>query len=79
MKNIFEEEEKIIINHLGMEGSKSDLCKQIEIGIIINNDKEIITLMHNLLNKVENMSEKEWKEVKSNLPLMVSINDEDFI
>lgn len=76
-KNFFEEEEKIIINHLGLEGSKQDCCKQIEMGIIVNNDKDIANLMCDLLKKIENMTEDEWMEIQSNLPFLVTISDED--
>lgn len=77
-KNIFEEEEKIILNHLAIEGDKDSCCEKLKLGISISNDEYVIKILEDLLTKITGIKEDEWLELQSCLPYEISIKDEDF-
>lgn len=74
--NMFDEDEKILLNHIGADTNKEMVMEQLKVNLVCAFD-EMKEAVVSLLNKIEKMSEGEWQEVQKYIPLDVSIDEED--
>ena len=76
--DVFDEEEKIILNHLALESSKDTCCEQLSMGMAISSDNDVVSVLQSTYAKIKNLSVEEWSDLQSVLPYEVSISDSDF-
>lgn len=76
--DVFNEEEKIILNHLAVDASKDMCCEQLSMGMAISNDNDVVSVLQSTYAKIRDLSVEEWSDLQSMLPYDVSISDDDF-
>lgn len=75
---VFNEEEKIILNHLALDASKDVCCDQLSMGMAISDDMDVVAVLQSTYAKIRDLTVEEWADLQSILPYEVSISDDDF-
>lgn len=76
--HVFDEEEKLILNHLAVDVGKDICCEQLSMGISICDDTAVISVLEAVQSKILDLSVDEWADLQSYLPFDVSISEDDF-
>lgn len=74
----FNEEEKIILNHLAVDNGKDVCCEQLSMCLSISDDSDIVSILESTYSKIKDLSSEDWADLQSVLPYDVSISDDDF-
>lgn len=73
----FNDDERMILNHLGNNKDKDGCIQDIEMGILVTNNGDVKLAMKSLLDKVISLSNSEWEDMQGYFPLSTSLNDDD--
>ena len=82
MSFLFDTEEQLIINkttaNVKLKNfSKANILQRFDFVLSMNNDNDIFNLYDGLKNKFEEITEKEWDNVKAFLPFAIPYSEED--
>lgn len=77
--NIFDEEERVILNHNAIGISREACCEQLAFNMAVTSDNDCVQLLQALYAKVRDLSDEEWEDLQKYLPFEVSFSDEDNI
>lgn len=75
---VFDEEEKIILNHLAINVGKDVCCEQLSMGMAVCEDSDVVSVLQATYSKIRDLSVEEWDNLQSFLPFSVSVSDDDF-
>lgn len=76
---IFNVDEKIILNRMGAGVSKSEFLAQVGFSDAATNDADCKALMHDVLAKVDGLTDAEWEDLQMYLPFDVPFFDGDML
>ena len=74
---MFDEEEKIVLNKLAREGSRIACCEQLLFGMEVTSSQECNLILQAVHAKVQRLTSDEWVELQKYLPYEVSITEDD--
>ena len=74
---IFNMEEKTILNHVAVDLEKDECCDQLRFSMEVTEDEECAAVLQSLYSKVYTFSGEEWDGLQSYLPFNVDVSEED--
>lgn len=77
--DIFDVEEKIVLNHLAEGVDKDNCCEQLSFGMEISEDEDCVSILQAVYAKIRDLSVEEWEDLQKYLPFDVPISDDDFL
>lgn len=77
--NMFDMEEKVILNHIGIGIGRNDCCEQLSFSAEVTEDQDCVEILHRVYEKVCDLTEEEWNELQLYLPFEVLISDDDLV
>lgn len=74
---VFDVEEKLVLNHVAVGVSQSVCCEQILFDMEIVDNDTLSSALQSLYAKVRDLTEDEWNSLQSFLPFEVPLSDDD--
>lgn len=75
--NLFSNDEKIILNHTAVEGSKESCCQQLSFDMEVSEDEDCISILQSVYDKICDLSDEEFLDLQKYLPVDVPVTDDD--
>lgn len=76
-KNIFNMDEKMVLNRVAGDLSKEEFLEQCDFSKMIAVDEDVDGLFDELKEKVASLSDEEWEALKKYLPFDVAVAEFD--